>query len=66
MEVASMSAAVESMFPGQESLDTDFDKIVADCKAVGTDLLRIGMLPFDKMASLEKAIEFAKKLTTLP
>ncbi|WP_297689755.1 sugar phosphate isomerase/epimerase [uncultured Anaerococcus sp.] len=61
IEVASMSAAVESMFPGQESLDTDFDKIVADCKAVGTDLLRIGMLPFDKMASLEKAIEFAKK-----
>lgn len=61
MEVASMSAAVEPMFPGQESLDTDFDKIVADCKAVGTDLLRIGMLPFDKMASLEKAIEFAKK-----
>lgn len=61
MEVAAMSANVEPMFEGQESLDTDFDKIVADCKTVGTDLLRIGMLPFDKMASLEKAIEFAKK-----
>ncbi|NVF12404.1 sugar phosphate isomerase/epimerase [Anaerococcus sp. AGMB00486] len=61
MEVAAMSAAVEPQFEGQESLDTDFDKIVADCKAVGTDLLRIGMLPFDKMANIEKAIEFAKK-----
>ena len=61
MEVAAMSAALEPMFPGQESLETDYDKIVADCKAVDTDLLRIGMLPFDKMANLDKAIEFAKK-----
>lgn len=61
MEVAAMSAALEPMFPGQESLETDYDKIVADCRAVDTDLLRIGMLPFDKMANLDKAIEFAKK-----
>lgn len=61
MEVAAMSAAVEPQFEGGESLETDYDKIVADCKAVGTDLLRIGMLPFDKMANLEKAVEFAKK-----
>lgn len=32
MEVASMSAAVEPLFPGQESLDTDYEKIVKDCK----------------------------------
>lgn len=58
MEIASMSASLKPQMPGAESLTTDYDKIVADCKAVGTDLLRIGMLPFDAMVSLEKVLEF--------
>lgn len=59
MEIASMSAGLKPMTEGQESLSTHFDKIVADCKAVGADILRIGILPFDAMASLDKVIEFA-------
>lgn len=61
MEIAAMTAALEPQFEGGESLETHYDKIVSDCKAVGTNLLRIGMLPFDKMANIDKAIEFAKK-----
>ena len=58
MEVASMSASLKPQVKDGESLTTHYDKIVADCKAVGTDLLRIGMLPIDAMASLDKVLEF--------
>ncbi len=46
--------------PGQETLDTHFDKIVSDCKALNCSFLRIGMLPIDCMGSLEKVIAFSK------
>ncbi|MDB6352956.1 sugar phosphate isomerase/epimerase [Trichococcus sp. K1Tr] len=58
MELASMSASLKPQVKDGESLTTHYDKIVADCKAVGTDLLRIGMLPIDAMASLDKVLEF--------
>ena len=58
MEVDSMSASLKPQVKDGESLMTHYDKIVADCKAVGTDLLRIGMLPIDAMASLDKVLEF--------
>ncbi len=46
--------------PGQETLYTHFDKIVGDCKALNCSFLRIGMLPFDCMGSIEKVIEFSR------
>jgi len=58
MEIASMTAALKPQVKDGESLTTHYDKIVADCKAVGTNLLRIGMLPIDAMASLDKVLEF--------
>lgn len=61
MEIASMSASLEPQTEGAESIVTDYDKIVADCKAVGTDLLRIGMLPLNYMSSLDKVKEFTAK-----
>lgn len=61
MDIAALSAMLEPMFPGMESLTTDFDKIVADCKALECDYLRIGMLPFNYLGSLEKAMEFVAK-----
>lgn len=62
IEVSSMSASLEPQTEGGESLTTDYDKIVADCKAVDTDLLRIGMLPMNYMSSLEKVLEFCAKV----
>ena len=61
MDIASLSAGLEPM-PGRggEALTTDFDKIVADCTTLGSENLRIGMLPFSAMASLETALEFCR------
>lgn len=59
IEIASLSAALKPKSEGQESLSTHFDKIVEDCKTLDVDIVRIGMLPFDAMESLEKVIEFS-------
>lgn len=63
IKIAACSAALEPMAPGMpgEFLTTDFDKIVADCKTLNCDMLRIGMLPLTCMGSREKALEFVKK-----
>lgn len=63
IKISSCSASVEPMYPGipGEYLCSDFDKIVADCKALDCDMLRIGMLPMTCMGSREKALEFVKK-----
>lgn len=59
MDIASLSAAVTTPpgMPG-DSLENDFDKIVSDAKRLGAKHLRIGMLPFDAMASLEAVLAF--------
>lgn len=63
IKIAANSAALEPMVPGMpgEFLNTDFDKIVEDCKTLNTDMLRIGMLPMTCMGSREKAIDFVKR-----
>ncbi|MBW9095663.1 sugar phosphate isomerase/epimerase [Microbacterium jejuense] len=59
IEMAALSAALTSIpgMPG-ESLTNDFDKIVADCARLQSSKLRIGMLPFDAMGSLEAVLAF--------
>lgn len=44
-----------------DSLRDDFDKVVEDAKRLNAKLLRIGMLPFPAMTSIEAVIEFAKE-----
>jgi sugar phosphate isomerase/epimerase len=63
IKIAANTAALEPMAAGQpgEFLTTDFDKIVEDCKALNTDMLRIGMLPLTCMGSHDKAIDFVKR-----
>ncbi|MGO2539751.1 MAG: sugar phosphate isomerase/epimerase family protein [Specibacter sp.] len=62
MDVASLSVMMEKPVgrPG-ESLKNDFDKIVNDAKRLDTKLLRIGMLPFGAMTSIDAVIDFAKE-----
>lgn len=59
MDIAALSASLTSA-PGSpnESLTDDFDKIVADAKTLDASMIRIGMLPFDAMASLDKVLAF--------
>lgn len=61
IEVAANSAMLEPMGPGMESLENDFDKIVADCKALDTNFLRIPILPFGYMGDQEKALDFVAR-----
>ncbi len=62
MDVAALSVAMETPkgMPG-DSLKDHFDKIVEDAKRLDTKLLRIGMLPFPAMKSLEAVVDFAKQ-----
>jgi len=62
MDIAALSVNIEGR-KGMpvESLADDFDKIVDDAKRLDTSLLRIGMLPFGAMKSLDSVVEFAKQ-----
>ncbi len=63
IKVAAMSASLEPMFPNMpgEFLVSHFDKIVADCKTLNCNFLRIGMLPMTCMGSREKTLDFVKR-----
>ena len=64
--IAAMSAALEGN-PGMnnENLTDHYDKIVQDCKTLNCGFLRIGMLPFPCMASLEKVLAFCEKMEAM-
>lgn len=60
MDIASLSTGLRGRAGMPiDSLTDDYDKIVADCKRLDTTMVRIGMLPFDAMASLDKVLAFA-------
>lgn len=61
MDIASLSCGVKPA-AGNDDLETKFDKIVADCKELDVDLLRIGMLPFPNMRNLETVLEFTNEV----
>ncbi|MED4040040.1 sugar phosphate isomerase/epimerase family protein [Niallia taxi] len=59
IKIAAISAPLDSM-PGSqgESLTTDFDKIVSDCKTLDCNFIRIGMMPVNLMGNKSKAMEY--------
>lgn len=62
MDVASLSVMMEKPVGRPvESLKEDFDKIVNDAKRLDTNLVRIGMLPFGAMTSIDAVVDFAKE-----
>lgn len=61
MSVAAISAGMgPTGGGGNDSLRESFDKIVSDCQALGTNRVRIGMLPMEALASKESLINFAR------
>ncbi|UOQ84992.1 sugar phosphate isomerase/epimerase family protein [Gracilibacillus salinarum] len=60
IDITAVSAPLEPMMPGreQENLLDDYDKIVADCKMLNCQFIRIGMLPFTKMGDKQKIMAF--------
>ena len=67
MKVCATSAALKPMAPGMkmETLKDDFDKIVADTKALGCKYIRIGMISFDCLGSKDKIVEYTKELNEM-
>jgi sugar phosphate isomerase/epimerase len=62
MEVAALSASLETPVGApSESLSNDFDKIVADCKRLSCQMVRMGMMPFSAMASQEALLDFCSR-----
>ncbi len=60
LEVGALSVALkQNAFSTGDNLDTDFDKIVADCKRLNTRYVRIGMMPHDAMASKDACAAWA-------
>lgn len=59
MDIASLSTGLRSK-PGLplDTLTENYGKLVADCHRLNTSMVRIGMLPFDAMGSLDKVLEF--------
>lgn len=62
MDIAALSVAMETPkgMPG-DSLKDHFAKIVDDAQRLDTKLLRIGMLPFPAMKSINAVVDFAKR-----
>lgn len=62
IDIGALSVALSGP-PGSanESLDRDFDKIVADAQRLDAKLLRIGMLPMRALRSIDRVIDFARQ-----
>ncbi|MGF6823852.1 sugar phosphate isomerase/epimerase [Microbacterium sp. ZKA21] len=59
MEYCALSG---SLSPGSgNSLEEDFDQVVADCRTLGSDMVRIGMLPIPSMRSVETVLDFCRR-----
>lgn len=62
IKIASISAALESdQLKIADTLEDDFDKIVSDCKRLNCDIIRMGMLPVQYMATRELAMSFIER-----
>lgn len=61
IEIAALSAGLAPQPGGNDSLEQDLDKIVADSHRLGTEMVRIGMLPFEAMGSLERLLDFCER-----
>jgi sugar phosphate isomerase/epimerase len=56
----STSAGVGPAGAANPSLETEFDKVVSDTRALGADMVRIGMLPIPMLRSLDGVREFCR------
>src|SRR5664280_432261 len=65
VEVAALSVALQKGPTATgDALDTDFDKVVGDCRRLGCSYLRIGMMPFAAMITKPAVEDFARQSPT--
>lgn len=61
IEVAAISGGLDPRKEGDDALTVNLDKFIQDCKTLGTNYIRIGMMPVTYMASVETLKEFCRK-----
>ncbi|MEA5455095.1 sugar phosphate isomerase/epimerase [Sinomonas sp. JGH33] len=59
-------AALSAQLDGEKGatpypLEADIERAVADCRRLGTDMLRIGMAPMAELRSEESVVDYAKR-----
>ncbi len=62
MEVAAINAGIESIRPGMECLEKDYDKIVRDCRTLNCNMLRIGSGPIFDLHSRQDVLDYCRKV----
>lgn len=65
MSVAAISATMGPAGGANDSLPDTFNKIVSDADALGTDRVRIGMLPMIALTSTEALVSFARETNSM-
>ncbi|WP_116949196.1 sugar phosphate isomerase/epimerase family protein [Jiangella endophytica] len=60
IRVAAMSARMGPAGGPNDSLIEQFDKVVADSRALSTDMIRIGMMPMEALESLDALLAFSR------
>lgn len=61
IEFAALSAPLDPPPGGGDSLSETMDKIVDDCRTLGSSFVRIGMLPLPALKSKEGILDFARR-----
>jgi sugar phosphate isomerase/epimerase len=61
VDVAALSVALQKGPMAGDALDTDFDKVVDDCRRLGCSYLRIGMMPVTAMVTKPAVEDFARQ-----
>lgn len=59
---AALSAVLAPMPGGNDSLNADFDKIVTDARTLGSEIIRVMMLPLEAFGDRETLIATSKEL----
>lgn len=59
-EFCATSTALSAGTPN-DSLEDHFDKVVSDARALGSDMVRIGMLPFGALRSFDAVADFCSR-----
>jgi len=62
MDIAAINAVVEPMRPGMDCLENDYDKIVAYCRELNCNMLRIGSGPIFNIHSKEDVLAYCNKV----
>lgn len=65
IQVAAINAMLEPRFPGMDSLQENYDKIVADARALKCDMLRMGSGPIFELRTEQDVLDWCKKVNTI-